>query len=486
MTAAHATTIIENATLYMDGQSQLLDVAIKGDKILAIGDCRHFSADETIDATGLVLSAGFVDVHTHDDLEVLRNPHMLSKVSQGVTTVIAGNCGLSAVPYLYDVPPVDPINLLGSQRDFVYQNLAHYRTAFSEIMPSVNLAMLIGHTSLRAQVMNDLSQPATDAEIEGMVKLLHEALSQGAIGLSSGLAYYNANAASSAEVNALAQVVHEYGGVYTTHLRTEFQGILAAMDEAFNTAKQAKVPLVISHIKCAGPDNWGRAGEVLNHLKKQTQQQSVCCDCYPYAASSSTLDLKQVTDKNEIFITWSEPHPEVAKQSLAAIANQWGVSLLEAARRLQPAGAVYHCMLEADVKTFLSYEHSMVGSDGLPCDPHPHPRLWGAFPRVLGHYCRDEQALSLGVALHKMTALPAARFGLNKRGHIKPGYFADLVLFDPLKVKDQASYADPKQMATGIEKVWVNGVLSYEAGVNLDSIARYGRAGLFLPRQSKL
>lgn len=486
MMQARIAAIINNATLFIDGKAHQLDVAIQGDKIFAVGDCSHLNADQHIDGAGLVLSAGFIDVHTHDDLEVFRNPHMLCKVSQGVTTVIAGNCGLSAVPYLYDVPPVDPINLLGRQADFVYRSLAQYHTSFSEVVPSVNLAMLIGHTSLRAQVMNDLSQPANDSEIAAMRSLLHEALEQGALGLSSGLAYYNANAASTAEVNALAEVVHEYGGIYTTHLRTEFQGILAAMDEAFNTAKHANVPLVISHIKCAGPDNWGRAGEVLNHLKKQTQQQSVCCDCYPYAASSSTLDLKQVTDKNEIFITWSEPHPEVAKQTLAAIANHWGVSLLEAAKRLQPAGAVYHCMLEEDVKTFLSYEHSMVGSDGLPCDPHPHPRLWGAFPRVLGHYCRDEQALSLGVALHKMTALPAARFGLTKRGHIKPGYFADLVLFDPLKVKDQASYTDPKQIATGIEKVWVNGVLSYEAGVNQDSIARYGRAGRFLPRQNKI
>jgi N-acyl-D-aspartate/D-glutamate deacylase len=282
----------------------------------------------------------------------------------------------------------------------------------------------------------------------------------------------------------LAKVVTPFDGLYTTHLRSEFQGIINAMDEAFATAKQAKLPLVISHIKCAGQENWGRSKEVLAHFEQQKQHQHIGCDCYPYSASSSTLDLKQVNDDTEIFITWSKSFPDMAQQSLSDIAKQWDVSLLEAASRIQPAGAVYHCMLESDVKTFLGYEHSMIGSDGLPCDPHPHPRLWGTFPRVLGHYCRDEKLLSLNLALHKMTALPAEHFKLCKRGKIKVGFFADLVLFDPEKIIDNATYSKPQYKASGIEMVWVNGVISYQSSNNATEYSGFGRAGQFLNRHN--
>ncbi|CAH9057437.1 D-aminoacylase [Pseudoalteromonas sp. CIP111854] len=486
MTDSYVDSIIKNATVYQGPNSQphVIDVAIDKDSIVAIGDCTQLQAKHNYDATGLVLAPGFIDVHTHDDLEVLNNPHMLNKVSQGVTTVIAGNCGISAVPYRQGEAPVDPINLLGEKNKFVYQDLNDYRNAFECALPSVNLAMLVGHTSLRAYVMQDLTRPARDDEIDLMKQLLDTAMVQGALGLSTGLAYYNAKGASQSEVNALAKVVKPYDGIYTTHLRTEFQGILDAMDEAFATASHADIPLVISHIKCAGQENWGRAAQVLQHLDKQREHQDIGCDCYPYAASSSTLDLNQVSEHTEIFITWSKSHPKMAQQSLNDIATKWQLSLLDAAKKLQPAGAVYHCMLEDDVKQFLSYKHSMIGSDGLPCDPHPHPRLWGTFPRVLGHYCNDKKTLPLALAIHKMTALPAARFKLQRRGEIKVGYFADLVLFDPKKVQDQATYNQPKAQALGIEYVWVNGTLSFVAGANTDTIANYGRAGQFLARSS--
>ncbi|WP_197739498.1 N-acyl-D-amino-acid deacylase family protein [Pseudoalteromonas sp. A25] len=479
--------IIKNATMYQwpTEQPQIVDVAIKNDVIVAVGDCRQFEAQQNYDATGLVLAPGFIDVHTHDDLEVFRSPHMLSKISQGVTTVIAGNCGISAAPYHQASSPVDPINLLGTKEQLIYPELADYKRAFALSAPSVNLAMLVGHTSLRAQVVADLSQPANADEIAQMKALLSKAMEQGALGLSSGLAYHNAKGSSIDEVNALAEIIEPFGGIYTTHLRTEFHGILDAMDEAFATAQYAAVPLVISHIKCAGKENWGRAPEVLSHLEKQREHQNIGCDCYPYAASSSTLDLNQVTPETDIFITWSESHPEMAQQNLQEVAAKWGVPLIDAAKKLQPAGAVYHCMLEDDVKQFLSYEHSMIGSDGLPCDPHPHPRLWGTFPRVLGHYSKTEQTLPLALAIHKMTALPAKQFKLEKRGQIKVGNFADLVLFDPTTVCDQATYSQPHLPAIGIERVWVNGKLSYVGDADLTSVVDYGRAGRFLNRTSK-
>lgn len=263
-------------------------------------------------------------------------------------------------------------------------------------------------------------------------------------------------------------------------MRTEFDAILDAMEEACRVGRHARVPVVISHLKCAGPANWGRSAEVLASLDRARALQPVGCDCYPYSRSSSTLDLKQVTGDIVITLTWSEPHPEMAGKTLAAIAAAWGVSEQDAARRLQPAGAVYHNMSEDDVRRILSHPATMIGSDGLPNDPLPHPRLWGAFPRVLGHYARDQQLLPLAEAVRKMSSLTARRFGLGQRGEVHVGYHADLVLFDPETVIDAASFERPQQPARGIEAVWVNGVLSYRDGAPTGA-----RAGRFVPRGAR-
>ncbi|MCF6434798.1 D-aminoacylase [Pseudoalteromonas sp. MMG022] len=477
-------TIIHNVMIYNGEYSEPIfgGVAILDEQIVAVEDVSHYRAKQYIDGNGYALAPGFIDVHTHDDLEVLRNPHMLSKLSQGVTTVITGNCGISAAPFSGCDKVVDPINLLGGDTEFKFATLAEYRACYAKVRPSVNTAMLIGHTSLRAQVMSSLGRSATGEEIAQMKKLLSEALTDGAVGFSTGLAYGNANAASFDEVSELLQCLVPYKGIYTTHLRTEFDGILDAMDEAFTSARSAQVPLVISHLKCAGKSNWGRAQQVLAHLQEQRQQQLVGCDCYPYAASSSTLDLKQVTQESEIFITWSEPHPDMAKRTLKDIASKWQVSLLQAAQKLSPAGAVYHCMDEQDVQDIVSHQHTMIGSDGLPCDPHPHPRLWGTFARVLGRYVRELNSLDLSLAIHKMTALSSQTFGLKNRGAIKVGYFADLVLFDANTVSDQATYSQPHKPARGIKHVWVNGRTSFKEGDDQVSIQRRYRAGRFLAR----
>jgi len=476
----HYDTLITNA-IVLDGSGANgieQDVAISGDKIIAMGNLNKVYADNVIDATGLVLAPGFIDVHTHDDLEVIRNPNMLAKVSQGVTSVIVGNCGISASPYVNDVTPPDPINLLGNKDEFIFPTLAAYIAQVKATPPAVNVVALVGHTALRAQVMSELDRAASTEEVAAMVKILRGALEQGAKGLSSGLAYKNAHASPTAEVAALAAELAEFDAIYTTHLRTEFDGILGALDEAFSVGRKAKVPVVISHLKCAGKHNWGRAKEIINHIKDAQQSQKIACDCYPYNASSSTLDLNQVTDDFDIFITWSDSYPEQAGQILAEIANQWQLSLHDTALKLQPAGAVYHGMNEADVQDIISLPNSMIGSDGLPCDPHPHPRLWGSFPRVLGHYSRDLQLLPLAQAVHKMTGLSATEFQLTSRGFIKVGYYADLVLFDPLTIKDTASFTSPFEVSTGIEKVWVNGQLTYQVGT--DSLAQPIRAGRFL------
>ncbi|MCL9773859.1 N-acyl-D-amino-acid deacylase family protein [Vibrio methylphosphonaticus] len=455
--------IIKNVEIVdgMSSKAYFSDVAIVGDRIAEIAPMDAGLAKHVIDGQGKVLSPGFIDVHTHDDTNVIRYPECLPKISQGVTTVIVGNCGISASPATLANAPPDPMNLLGQQKDFKYPTFAHYADAVMTAQPAVNVAALVGHTTLRNNVMDELLREASESELLSMKATLSQALEQGALGLSSGLAYASAKQATAEEVMSLAEVLADHGGIYTTHMRTEFEAILEAMEEAFETGKHAKVPVVISHLKCAGAGNWGRTVEVLELMEETVKNQDVSCDCYPYSASSSTLDLKQVTDDIDIFITWSESLPEFAGKMLKEIANQMNLPLLEAAKALQPAGAVYHCMDEADVERVLKYRLTMVGSDGLPNDPHPHPRLWGTFPKVLSHYCRDRQLFSLEEAVHKMTGLSAQRYNLKQRGIIEKGAFADLVIFDKNKIKDTATFEDPISLADGIDYVFVNGNISY-------------------------
>ncbi len=454
--------LIRNAQV-LDGGDQpgrRADVAISGGRIVAIGQLDH-PASSVIDAAGRVLAPGFIDVHTHDDLEVLRNPDMTSKLSQGVTTVVVGNCGISASPVHIHGEVPDPMNLLGDAGDFRYPDFASYRDAVQQARPAVNVAALVGHTALRQNHMDRLDRAATAAEIQAMRGQLRQSLADGALGLSSGLAYASAHSAPAQEVQQLALELPR-GGLYATHLRDEFAGILGAMEEALEAARGPDAAVRVSHLKCAGIDNWGRSREVLDYLQASSARHDVACDCYPYAASASTLDLKQVTDAYDILITWSEAEPAQGGRLLAEIAADWNVPLLQAAIRLQPAGAVYHCMDEADVRRILAHPLTMIGSDGLPRDPRPHPRLWGTFPRVLGHYARDEQLFPLHTAVHKMTGLPASRFAMGARGRIRTGWWADLVLFDPARVRDTASFHDPIRAAEGIEAVWVNGQLAYD------------------------
>ena len=475
--------LIRNALIF-DGSGApeyAADIAVQDGRIAAIAARVDATAHSEIDATGLALAPGFIDVHTHDDTNVIRQPEMLAKISQGVTTVVVGNCGISASPVSLKGEPPDPLNLLGRAGDFGYPTFNAYRLAVEHAVPSVNVAALVGHTALRSNHMDRRDRRANAEEIELMRAQLREALEYGALGLSTGLAYASAFSSSTDEVKALAEVLDAYGGVYTTHLRTEFDGILDAMDEAQAIGRHARAPVIVSHLKCAGAGNWGRSVEVLDHLKRAAQTHPTACDCYPYSASSSTLDLKQVTDDFDILITWSEPHPELGGKKLAEIAALWQVPLLDAAKRLQPAGAVYYGMDEADVRRILADKLTMIGSDGLPNDPLPHPRLWGAFPRVLGHYSRDVGLFPLTEAVRKMTGLSAARFGLRERGAIKLGHWADLVLFDPVTIRDMASFSDPIQLADGIEAVWVNGTLSYRHR-KLTGL----RAGRFLARSGDL
>ena len=454
-----------------------MDIGIRGARIADIaapGSLMDKSA-RILNAAGKIVAPGFIDAHTHDDNALLKTPEMIPKISQGVTTVIAGNCGISIVPLsANELPP--PLNLLGQKSDFCFKSVSQYAAAINEAKPSVNVAMLIGHSTLRVGAMSDLSKTANQKEINLMCSRLENAMQEGAIGFSTGTYYKVSAAADEDEIVTLAKVISPFKGIYATHMRNEQIDIFKSMNETFSTAKRANVKVIISHHKCASPEVWGRSSETLSFIHKARKYQDIGLDVYPYDAGSTVLEPEYVDERFRIFVSWSEPHPEMIGRDLCDIATEWGTSQKEAAERLKPGGGVYFSMQEEDVRRILSYPDSMIGSDGLPRDTNPHPRLWGTFPRVLGRYSRDEGLFDLETAIYKMTGLTAANFRLKDRGILQKGAFADIVVFDAETIRDRATYSHPKQTATGIDAVFVNGTLSWENG-SLSGT----RCGSFLP-----
>jgi N-acyl-D-amino-acid deacylase len=473
--AVRADLVLRGGTVIDGGDAPAFaaDVAIRGARIVAVGDLGRLTADRVLDVAGMVVAPGFIDVHTHDDLVCITQPDMTPKLSQGVTTVIVGNCGIAAPPLGPDEGAAEPFNLIGRPEDFVYDSFASYRRAIEAAAPRVNVGALIGHSSLRVRCMQELERPATAAERDAMDRLLREALDHGALGLSSGVFYAPARAADVEELQALARTVAGAGGVYASHIRDERDGIVEALQEAFEVAGAGPAPLVLSHHKCAGVRNWGRAAETLGLIDTTRQRQPVYLDCYPYTAGSTIIRPDLADGEVEILINWSEPHPEMGGRMLKAIAEEWAVSEAAAAERLMPGGASYFQMHEQDMRAILQHGCCMVGSDGLPHDTLPHPRLWGAFPRVLGRYARDLKVLTLEAAVHKMTGLAAATFGLAGRGRIGPGMAADITVFDPATIIDCATFDAPSQPADGIVHVFVNGALAWSDDAPVG--ARHGR-----------
>lgn len=451
------------------------DIGVNGERIAAIAGPGSLTGDACLEVGGRVVSPGFIDVHTHDDRLVLIDPAMAPKVSQGISTVVVGNCGISLAPLLLKGrQPPQPLDLLGGADDYRFGRFAQYIEAVEAASPAVNVAALVGHSSLRVAAMGDLDRPATEDEIEVMRRTLRAALDDGAIGLSSGLYYPPARAAVIDEVVPLAREVALAGGVYTTHMRDEDDFVMESLAETFETGRRAEVPVVVSHHKCAGRRNWGRSVDTLRAIEAAAARQDVGVDAYPYAACSTILLPEWVDESIRVMVTWSTPFPEMAARDLTDIAAEWGVSQKEAAARLGPAGAVYFDMHEDDVRRILANPLVMIGSDGIPHDQHPHPRLWGTFPRVLGHYSRDIGLFPLEEAVRKMTSLPAAKFRLRDRGRVATGHFADLVVFDPATVMDTATFETPIAPATGIETLLVNGRIAYSNG-DKRATARSGR-----------
>ena len=472
--------IIRNASV-IDGTRAprfAADIALHGDRIARIGSLADAHANTEIDAQGRVAAPGFIDAHTHDDRLLLSDPAMTPKVSQGVTTVITGNCGISLAYSPEHSATLPPLDLLDSEGAwFRYPRFSEYCDALGARPAATNAACLVGHTSLRAATMQRLDRPANAREMDHMRSLARDALAAGVIGISTGTAYPPAAAAPMQEIVEVCRPLADFSGLYVTHMRNEDDQITDAMEETFSIGRTLGVPVVISHHKCVGRANHGRSDETLGLIGRRRSAQDIGLDCYPYVASSTVMQAARVGQSTKVLVTWSKTHPEFTGKTLAEVAHALHVSEVEAAERLKPAGAIYFMMDEQDVQRILRYEHTMIGSDGLPHDARPHPRLWGTFARVLGHYARDLGLFSLEDAVYKMTSLTAARFGLDNRGVLREGAYADLTLFDPMSIIDAASFDDPTQPAHGIHTVIVNG-----QPVWLDGAATGARPGRVLKR----
>jgi N-acyl-D-amino-acid deacylase len=347
---------------------------------------------------------------------------------------------------------------------FRFKSFKDYVETLKASPPATNCALLVGHSMLRLQTMDDVGKPASPSEVTLMRNMVDEALAAGAIGFSTGLYYEPASAAPTEEVIEVCRPLTARHGIYCTHMRDEGDRVVDSLEESFRIGRELGVPVVISHHKVVGKPNHGRSAETLPIIERAMRSQKIGLDCYPYCASSTILSASRLGPASKVLVTWSKPHPEFSGFDLTDISKRMGLGIEETVEKLLPAGAIYFSMDEQDVQRILSFAHTMIGSDGLPHDAAPHPRLWGTFPRVLGHYARGLGLFSLETAVHKMTGLTAKTFGLADRGVLKPGYAADIVVFGENEIDEAASFAKPIQAAKGIDTVIVNGAVVWREG----------------------
>ncbi len=377
--------------------------------------------------------------------------------------------------------PIPPLDLLGDESWWIFGSFGEYAERLRRDPAPVKTVALIGHMSLRVETMGgDTQRAATDKEAEQMRRRLAEALREGASGFSTGLYYLPNIHAPTDEVIAVARALRETGGLYVTHMRDEADQVLESIEETLQIGCGTDAPVVISHHKCAMPENYGRSVETLPRIETAARKQKVAFDVYPYAAGSTVLMPERLRPDVPVQITWSVPYPEMAGRLLEDVAAEWKMTGRQAAEELLPAGAIFFQMDEADVRRIMAHELAMIGADGLPHDAYPHPRLWGTFPRVLGYYARELGLFSLEQAVRKMSGRTAEVFGLKDRGVIREGAYADLVLFDLRTVRDAATFEAPTRPAEGIEEVWVNGQSAFVRGAG----ATAARAGRLVTREA--
>lgn len=468
-TPQHVDLVFRNATV-VDGTGaprRVADVAVAGDRIVAAGDCGAMQADRTVDATARVLAPGFIDAHTHDDGYLLVHRDMTPKVSQGITTVVTGNCGISVAPLVSSAPP-QPLDLLGPPALFRFETFAQWLDALRATPANVNVVPLLGHSTLRVRAMPQLDRTANETEVAAMREEVRLAMEAGAFGVSTGTFYPPAAAATEAEIIAVCEPVRAHGGLYSTHLRDETDDIVPSIEEALRIGRALDCPVVFSHHKVAGKRNHGRSVETLGLLSEAARLQPLCLDCHPYPATSTMLRLDRVRQSTRTMITWSTGYPAAGGRDFHELMRELGLDEDALLDKLRPAAAIYFIMDERDVERIAQFPLTIFGSDGLPFDSRPHPRQWGTFPRILARMVREDQLMSLETAIHKMSGLAAQQYGLQDRGRIAPGAFADLVLFDAGRVQDRATFEDPLQLSTGIHGVWVNGAQVWEQPAQQD------------------
>ena len=477
----------------LGGEAVQGDVAIAGDRIAEVGSVSG-SGTREVDGGGNYLSPGFIDTHAHDDGAFFRHPGMEFKLAQGVTSVVSGNCGFSAVP---QDPNQDSVAasggiLAGLEGEFT--DLSGYFAAALQRGPAINNMMLVGHNTVRTLVLGGERRAPSASELKEMKQHVSDALEQGACGFSTGLIYRPGRYSDTEEVIALAEMAKPFDALYTTHMRNEGDKLLEAVDESLRIGRESDVHLHISHHKSAGPANWGKVRDSLRKVDTAIADgQRVTLDVYPYTAGSGrmieyfNLDRPSRELAEVIRIASCPAFREYEGRMLKDIAAEKELSLEDAVRHVltAPKGDRTICIQfiidEADVETNLAHKDMMVGSDGIPdLRGRPHPRLFGTFPRVLGHYVRKKGILSLEEAVRRMTSLSAHTFGMDGRGVVAPGNFADLVLFDPDTVMDLASYDEPKLEPEGIDTVIVNGAIAYSEGehryANTGKMLRYKRS----------
>ena len=470
---------------------RVADVGLRGHRIVAVAPGLARGLSEA-DVTGLAVSPGFIDVHAHDDFAVLLEPDVPFKLLQGVTTVIVGNCGSGVVPFEAGLtrfrrfhPGADPLP---------WRGFAEYLQRVDEALPAVNVGVLMGHGSLRRGAMGLAAREPSGAELDQMRAWVREGSEAGALGLSSGLFYEPGCHARTEELIALAREMALAGGIYASHIRNEGPDLLESIAEAIGVGESADVPVQISHHKASGRSNWGRVADSLRGIEEaRARGHDVTADQYPYTAASTTLHAVVQSglgrtntgglgdfSAEDVLIASAPGHSAYEGQTLAALAAGWGMTAGEAAAHLlakegEGCFVVVFSMSETDVRTVLAHPTTMIGSDGVPTTGgKPHPRLYGCFPRVLGSYVRDARVLDLATAIHRMTGMPAAKFGLKDRGAIRAGGYGDLVVFDPTRIADGATYEHPRQFPEGIWGVFVNGALAARDGQRTG--ARAGRA----------
>jgi N-acyl-D-amino-acid deacylase len=494
------------------------DVGIENGRIVAMGNLAGSNSRQEQDAGDLYLSPGFIDAHTHSDFTLPTFPRGESRISQGVTTEVGGNCGLS--PFPVNSARLDLLrqstSFMASKLTWDWNSTSDYLRYIETLPLSLNFVPLVAHGAVRLAAMGFDQRPPTTDEMEDMKRLVADAMESGAAGLSSGLIYPPGSYSTPEELVELCKVVARYRGVYATHMRDESGNLVQSVEESLLVGREAGVPVHISHHKAAGQDHWGRVRDSLARVDQARQQgQDVTLDQYPYTGTSTTFtaflpgwameggvaallerlsdpDTRQKiireTDENSVY-PWdkvmiagvrNQENRRYEGMTIQELGDSRGVVPLESAMDLLlaeggPFSIIRFGLAEEDVEYVMRHPAVMIGSDGYSISPalgsKPHPRSYGTFARVLGRYVREKQILALEEAIRKMTSFPAARFGLWDRGLIRPGHVADLVLFDASKIEDKATFQEPHQYASGIEWVMVGGKVVWRNGQDTGEVA---------------